>query len=128
MFARRSTRRWRLKWCLSLGLVLCWSLGSGSSAWAWAWPADGEVLGGFSLSGDTYAAGQHRGVDVALGGSSVVRAPAAGDVTFAGSLPTNGNTVTISFGEYKVSLTHLGALRVRRGAHVAERDVIAEPG
>src|SRR5262245_37247880 len=128
MFARRTTSRWRWKWYVSLALVLCWSLGSGSSAWAWAWPADGEVLRGFSLSGYTYAAGQHRGVDVALAGSSVVRAPAAGDVAFAGSLPTNGMTVTISFGEYKVSLTHLGALRVRRGAHVAEGDVIAAPG
>ena len=107
--------------------MLCWSLGSGSSAWAWAWPADGEVLRGFSLSGDTYAAGQHRGVDVALGGSAV-RAPAAGEVTFAGSVPMNGTTVTISFAEYKVSLTHLGALRVRRGADVAEGDAIAEPG
>src|SRR4029453_11939311 len=34
----------------------------------------------------------------------------------------------ISFAEYKVSLTHLGALRVRRGADVAEGDAIAEPG
>ena len=128
MFARRTTNRWRRKWCVSFGLVLCWSLGSGSSAWAWAWPADGEVLRGFSVSGDAYAAGQHRGIDVAVEGSSDVRAPAAGEVTFAGSVATNGTTVTISFGEYKVSLTHLGALRVRRGAHVVEGDVVAKPG
>ena len=56
---------------MSFGLVLCWSLGSGSSAWAWAWPADGEVLRGFSVSGDAYAAGQHRGIDVAVEGSNV---------------------------------------------------------
>ena len=31
-------------------------------------------------------------------------------------------------GDYKVSLTHLGPLRVRRGASVVEGDVVAEPG
>src|SRR6186713_2543765 len=128
MFARRTTRRRRGKWWASLGVAVGWALLSGSSAWAWSWPVDGPVLRGFSVSEDAYAAGQHRGIDVALGSAPAIRAPATGEVTFAGSVPTNGLTVTISFGEYKVSLTHLGPLRVRRGATVAEGDVVAEPG
>ena len=32
---------------------------------AWSWPADGDVLRPFTLGGDAYAAGQHRGIDVA---------------------------------------------------------------
>jgi len=95
---------------------------------AWAWPVDGAVLRGFSISGDTYAAGQHRGIDIALGVSSAIRAPVSGEVTFAGRVPTNGLTVTIATGDYQTSLTHLGALRVGRGASVVEGDPIAEPG
>ena len=112
--------------CLGFALVL--ALVSGPSAMAWAWPVDGAVLRGFSVSSDTYAAGQHRGIDIALGASSAIRAPVSGEVTFAGRVPTNGLTVTIATGDYKTSLTHLGALRVRRGASVVEGDLVAEPG
>ena len=48
------------------------------SAMAWSWPADGDVLRPFALGGDAYAAGQHRGVDVAGAEGSAVRAPASG--------------------------------------------------
>ena len=34
-------------------------------ALAWTWPADGPVLRPFVLGDDPYAAGQHRGIDVA---------------------------------------------------------------
>jgi len=105
-----------------VALALC------SPAWAWAWPADGPVLRGFSVSGDVYAAGQHRGIDVALGTAPAFRAPVSGSVTFAGSTPANGLTVTISADEYKATLTHLGQLHVRRGQTVTEGDVVAEPG
>ncbi len=62
---------------------------SGTAA-AWSWPADGDVLRPFALGGDAYAAGQHRGVDIAGPEGSPVRAPAAGTVSFAGSLPAYG--------------------------------------
>ena len=45
---------------------------------AWSWPADGDVLQPFALGGDAYAAGQHRGIDVAGPAGSSVRAPASG--------------------------------------------------
>ena len=60
------------------------------SAGAWSWPVGGEVLRPFTLGADAYAAGQHRGIDVAGPDGSPVRAPASGLVTFAGSLPTYG--------------------------------------
>ena len=55
----------RLLICLSF--VVVWALVAGPSALAWSWPVDGAVLRGFSVSADTYAAGQHRGIDIALG-------------------------------------------------------------
>ena len=46
-----------------------------------------------------------------------IRAPASGEVSFAGQVPTHGLTVTIVTGDgYKASLTHLGTLRIRKGA------------
>jgi hypothetical protein len=77
-----------------------------------------------------YAAGQHRGVDIGAGtaGENVV-APAAGIVSFAGTVPTNGKSVTIETADgYSVTLTHLGAIRVVKGATVAERDTIGTVG
>lgn len=103
-------------------------LATASSAEAWAWPADGEVLREFSLGDNPYAGGRHRGIDVALGEAPVVRAPASGEVSFAGKVPTHGLTVTIAAGGYKVSLTHLGSLLVRRGESIAEGASIAEAG
>jgi murein DD-endopeptidase MepM/ murein hydrolase activator NlpD len=68
-------------------------------------------------------------VDIELGAANVVRAPATGEVTFAGQVPTHGLTVTIATGDgHKASLTHLGTLLVKRGATVKEGDTIAEAG
>lgn len=124
MFARKATAR-----VLAVLGVVAWALVGASDALAWAWPADGPVLREFSVGSDPYAAGQHRGIDVGIEDGRVVRAPAAGELTFAGSVPTHGLTVTIVTGDgHKVSLTHLGTLLVKRGASVGEGDPIAEPG
>ena len=124
MFTSTATR-----WTVGLLAAAAWALGSVSPAWAWAWPADGAVLRSFSLGSDAYAAGQHRGIDIALGDATTIRAPASGQVSFAGSVPTHGITVTIVTGDgSRVSLTHVGTLRVRKGAVVAEGDPIADPG
>ena len=91
MFTRRATR------LAIAGLVAAaCGLAVAPASWAWGWPADGPVLRGFSVSDSKYAGGQHRGVDIALAGAAVVRAPAAGEVTFAGQVPTHGLTVTIA--------------------------------
>ncbi len=99
------------------------------SAMAWSWPADGDVLRPFALGGDAYAAGQHRGVDVAGPEGSPVRAPAAGTVSFAGSLPTYGRGVTIVTADgYAVTLVHLGSIGVGKGDVVAEGASIGTMG
>ncbi|MDQ3380480.1 MAG: M23 family metallopeptidase, partial [Actinomycetota bacterium] len=124
MFAQRATRGLAV-----ILLTIAWTLTTASGAQAWAWPADGDVLRAFSLGDNPYAGGQHRGVDIALGGVRTVRAPVSGEVAFAGSVPTHGLTVTILAADgYKVSLTHLGPLLVKRDDHVGEGSSVAEPG
>src|SRR3954469_19700315 len=97
-------------------------------AGAWTWPVDGPVLHPFSLGSDPYAGGQHRGVDIAAGAGNAVRAPVAGRVSFAGTLPRYGRTVTIRADGLAVTLLHLGELAVARGADVAEGQAIALAG
>ena len=98
-------------------------------ALAWTWPVDGPVLRPFSLGDDPYAAGQHRGLDVAAATGSPVRAPVAGTVSFAGTVPGGGRTVTLLTDDgYAVTLVHLGAVAVTRGATVAEGRAVGTIG
>ena len=101
--------------------VLLAFLAGASPAHAWTWPASGPVLQHFSYNGDPYAAGQHRGVDVGGSAGEPVLAPAAGGVTFAGTVPGGGRTVTIRTpGGLAVTLLHLGTITEVKGASVAE--------
>ena len=112
---------------LAVGMLL--SLVLSAPAAGWAWPVDGPVLRPFAADGDPYAGGQHRGIDVGLADAHRVRAPASGEISFAGQVPTHGLTVTIATGDgHKASLTHLGNLLVRRGDRVSEGDAVAEAG
>jgi Peptidase family M23 len=98
-------------------------------ALAWAWPVDGPVLRPFVLGDDPYAGGQHRGVDIGATAGASVRAPASGTVSFAGTVPTGGKTVTIQTDDgYAVTLLHLGAFSVSRAAQVREGDFIGAVG
>ena len=98
-------------------------------ALAWTWPADGPVLRPFVLGDDPYAAGQHRGVDIGAPSGSPVRAAAAGVVSFAGTVPGGGRTVTVQTADgYSVTLVHLGTFAVARGATVGEGDVVGTVG
>src|ERR1041385_440913 len=83
---------------------------------AWTWPAHGPVLQGFSYDrAHAYAAGQHRGIDVGADAGSPVVAPASGVVSFAGSVPTSGKSITIDTpGGLAVTLTHLGSIAVAK--------------
>src|SRR5947209_6554323 len=79
---------------------------------AWTWPATGAVLQPFLFDpAHPYAAGQHRGIDVGGDIGATVLAPATGTVTFAGIVPSSGNTMTIATVDgYAVTLTHLGSI------------------
>ena len=97
---------------------------------AWTWPAGGAVLQPFSFDpAHPYAAGQHRGLDIGSDAGAAVLAPAAGSVTFAGTVPSSGKSVTITTADgYAVTLTHLGSITVARGAAVAEGAVVGTIG
>ena len=98
-------------------------------ALAWAWPVDGPVLRPFVLGDDPYAGGQHRGIDIGAPSGTPVRAPAAGTVSFAGTVPTGGKTITIRTEDgYAVTLLHLGTYSVSRGDAVAEGNVLGSVG
>jgi len=101
------------------------------AAYAWSRPVQGPVLQPFVYDeAHPYAAGQHRGIDLGAdaAGETVV-APAAGTVSFAGTVPTNGKSVTIETADgYSVTLTHLGSIAVAKGATVAEQDAVGAVG
>ena len=106
-------------------LALAWP----AAVQAWSWPASGAVLRPFAFGSDPYAGGQHRGVDIGADLGEGVRAPAAGTVTFAGTVPRHGKTVTITTADgYAVTLTHLGEVSSRKGDTVAEGATVGVAG
>ena len=114
---------------LALCAVLVAALVGPSAAAAWTWPVGGSVLRPYSLGADAYAAGQHRGVDVLGSDGEPVLAPATGVVSFSGTVPTHGRTVTIQTADgLAVSLTHLGQVAAARGDSVAEGTLIGVVG
>ena len=115
---------------LSLAVVVATaSLVVVPAAAGWVWPADGPVLRPFSLAEDEYAAGQHRGLDIAAATGADVRAPASGTVTFSGSVPGGGRALTIQTSDgLAVTLLQLASVAVPRGAGVAEGAVVGTVG
>src|SRR2546421_5758623 len=96
---------------------------------AWTWPVDGPVLRPFSFGSDPYAAGQHRGIDIGAPSGTPVLAAAGGVVSFAGTVPNGGKTVTIQTSTgYAVTLVHLGSIRVLRGTTVDEGAAVGTVG
>ena len=111
-------------------LVICACALPVTGARAWTWPVDGPVLRPFAFDrAHPYAGGQHRGVDLGAPSGSPVLAPAEGIVSFAGTVPTGGKTVSIEtpFG-YTETLVHLGSIAVVRGALVGEGSVVGTVG
>jgi len=101
-----------------------------SAAQAWTWPVDGPVLRPFSFDhAHPYAAGQHRGVDLGAPRGTNVLAPAKGVVTFAGTVPTGGKTVSIETSSgHTATLVHLGSIGVKSGTLVTEGAVVGTVG
>ncbi|HEY7420464.1 MAG TPA: peptidoglycan DD-metalloendopeptidase family protein [Gaiellaceae bacterium] len=112
---------------LLLFVFLVWT----PAAYAWSWPVRGPVVQPFTYDeAHPYAAGQHRGVDIGADATDeTVVAPAAGTVSFAGTVPTSGRSLTIETADgYSVTLTHLGSIAVAKGATVAEQDAVGTVG
>src|SRR3954447_21637599 len=99
-------------------------------AGAWTWPAGGPVLQPFVFdSVHPYAGGQHRGIDVGGAAGATALAPVGGTISFAGSVPTSGRSVTIQTSDgLSVTLTHLGTISVVRSALVAEGAAVGTIG
>jgi hypothetical protein len=90
------------------------------AAAAWTWPLHGEVITGYSNGDDPYAAGQHRGIDIAAAVGTPVVAAAAGEVRFAGVAGSSGLTVSVRTDDgFDTSYLHLGATAVRAGERVS---------
>ncbi len=114
---------------VSLAAAAVVVLAAAPAATAWTWPADGPVVQEFALGADPYAAGQHRGIDVGGTPGDPVRAPAGGHVSYAGTLPHYGRSLTIRTDDgWVVTLLHLGTLGVARGAVVSEGQTVATLG
>jgi hypothetical protein len=129
LFSQPTTKVVAMRLALSVAAVLA-ALVCTPVAGAWSWPAEGAVLQPFVFDpARPYAAGEHRGLDVAGAAGSSVHAPCAGVVAFVGSVPGSGTSLTIATTDgYSVTLTHLGALAVAKGATVGEGDVVATLG
>jgi Peptidase family M23 len=113
-------RRFLLAVVVLLGLPV-------SAAQAWTWPVAGPVLETFSFDrAHPYASGERRGIEIGAGDGESVAAPAGGTVSFAGSVPGSGVSLTIETADgYSVTLTHLRALGVAKGASVGEGTAVA---
>ena len=97
---------------------------------AWTWPLDGEVVTAYRNGDDPYAAGQHRGIDIAGRVGAPVVAASAGLVRFAGTAGSSGSTVSVRSedGRFDVAYLHLGSIAVRPGARVAIGQAIGTVG
>ncbi|MFL5887316.1 MAG: M23 family metallopeptidase, partial [Thermoleophilaceae bacterium] len=94
---------------------------SAVAAGDWTWPVRGEVITQYRNGSDPYAAGQHRGIDIAGKVGDPVVAATAGTVTFAGVAGSSGLTVSVrtADGRFDTSYLHLSSAAVRAGQSVS---------
>jgi hypothetical protein len=106
--------------CRSLLVV---ALSVAAAGWAgpaharerWVEPVPGVPLRGFSYSANPFAAGLHRGADLAVRRGEPVRSACAGRVVFAGRVVDQGGVVSVRCGPWRASYVGLAAIAVRAG-------------
>src|SRR4051794_9446705 len=105
---------------LVLGLCLLGAPPAHASS-GWVSPPHGEVITPYRNGGEPYAAGQHRGIDIAGPVGARVVAAREGTVRFAGTVGDSGLTVGVrtADGRYDTSYLHLSSVAVRAGERVA---------
>jgi murein DD-endopeptidase MepM/ murein hydrolase activator NlpD len=102
-----------------LSLLALLLLATPAHAGSWRRPVDGALLEAFHIGRNPYAAGQHRGVDLAAPLGSAVRSACSGRVSFSGRLPGGGLTVSTRCGSLIATYQHLATAAVTRGEPVA---------
>ena len=96
---------------------------------AWVWPVAGKVITSYRNGTDPYAAGQHRGIDIAAPVGTPIVAATAGEVRFAGAAGSSGLTISIRTADgYDTSYLHLSSLSIRAGAPVSTGQRIGAVG
>ncbi len=72
---------------------------------------------------------QHKGIDFAAPTGTPIRATGDGVIEFAGSAGGYGNLVVVRHGPvYSTAYAHMSRIAARRGAHVAQGDIIGYVG
>jgi hypothetical protein len=101
-----------------------------AGAAAWTWPVQGPVIQPFLFDELTpEAPGQHRGISIGAAVATPVRAPVDATITFAGTVPYGGKTLSLLSREsLSVTLLHLGSFNVTRGMTVVEGQVVGAVG
>jgi murein DD-endopeptidase MepM/ murein hydrolase activator NlpD len=94
---------------------------------SWTWPVTGAVIRGFDPPGLPYGAG-HRGIDVAAPVGTLLRAPAAGVVSFAGNVGGHLFVTIDHGGDLLSTCSFVSALLVHKGDLVAQGQGIALSG
>lgn len=130
MLLRRSVASVRWLLIIALAALPAGLAATATSALAREWirPVDGSVVRAFSVGADRYAAGQHRGVDLAAAPRSRVLAACGGRVSFAGRVPGGGRTVSVRCGSLVATYQHLGSVTVARGQVVMAGGRIGRSG
>lgn len=96
----------------------------------WRWPVEGELVTHYRNGDDPYAAGQHRGIDIAAPAGTPVVAASAGTLRYAGLAGDSGLTVSIrtADGRFDTSYLHLGSIDVRAGDAVQAGEALGTVG
>src|SRR4051812_10989146 len=110
--------------------ALLMSTSHAAAAGGWTWPVRGQVVTQFRNGDDPYAAGQHRGVDLAAPVGTPVVAATPGTIVHAGVVGSSGLTVAerTADGRFELSYLHLSVASVRRGQAVGAGTPIGAVG
>lgn len=113
----------------SIAAISTWTAAPAAAA-TWKWPVRGDVVAAFADAGGPYAAGQHRGIDVAAPVGTPVVAAVGGVVRFNGLVGSSGLTVAIrtAAGRFDTAYLHLATASVRTGQAVGAGERIGTVG
>ena len=103
------------------------TVSASDAAVPWSWPVVGPIIRGFDPPDDPYGAG-HRGIDIATDLSTVIVAPDAGVVTFAGKVGGRLFLTIDHGGGVSSTCSWLNAVLVHRGDHVVRGQPVALTG